>query len=294
MDYYVEIKEQLLNNEINKRVKDYRKNVGDLNTYYNVGKMLNEAGNKYGDGIIKEYSLKLTIEIGKGYSTRSLNYMRRFYLVIENGVELHQQLTWSHYIEILKLDDINEINYYLNTSEKNNLSFRALRVKIKNQEYQRLDDNTKHKLIVKEETSVIDFVKNPILIKDSNNYNELSEKILKKLILEDIESFMKELGSSFSFIGSEYKIKLGNFYNYIDLLLYNIEFNCYVVVELKVTPLMKSHIGQIQVYMNYIDNNLRKINQNRTIGIIICKKDNKFIIEYCSDKRIISREYIVV
>ena len=105
---------------------------------------------------------------------------------------------------------------------------------------------------------------------------------------------MKELGSSFSFIGSEYKIKLGANNNYIDLLLYNIEFNCYVVVELKVTPLMKSHIGQIQVYMNYIDNNLRKINQNRTIGIIICRKDNKFIIEYCSDKRIISREYIVV
>ncbi len=294
MDYYDEIKEQLLNNEINRRVKDYSKNVGDLNTYYSVGKMLNEAGNKYGDGIIKEYSLKLMAEIGKGYSTRSLKYMRRFYLVIESGVELHQQLTWSHYIEILKLDDINEINYYLNTSEKNNLSFRALRIKIKSQEYQRLDENTKHKLIAREETSVIDFVKNPILIKNSNNYNEISEKILKKLILEDIESFMKELGSSFSFIGSEYKIKLGANNNYIDLLLYNIEFNCYVVVELKVTPLMKSHIGQIQVYMNYIDNNLRKINQNRTIGIIICKKDNKFIIEYCSDKRIISREYIVV
>ncbi len=294
MDYYVEIKEQLLNNEINRRVKDYSKNVGDLNTYYNVGKMLNEAGNKYGDGIIKEYSLKLTIEIGKGYSTRSLNYMRRFYLVIENGVELHDQLTWSHYRELISLKDINEINYYLKICEEQNLSKRILRDKIKSQEYQRLDENTKHKLIAKEETSVIDFVKNPILIKNSNNYNEISEIILKKLILEDISGFLKELGNNFCYIDNEYKIKLGNFYNYIDLLLYNIEFNCYVVVELKVTPLMKSHIGQIQVYMNYIDNNLRKINQNRTIGIIICKKDNKFIIEYCSDKRIISREYIVV
>ena len=294
MDYYVEIKEQLLNNEINKRIKDYSKNVGDLNTYYSVGKILNEAGNKYGDGIIKEYSIKLMAEIGKGYSTRSLKYMRRFYLVIESGVELHQQLTWSHYIEILKLDDINEINYYIGQSVKLNLGRDELRRRINAQEYQRIDDNTKHKLVTKEETNVIDFVKNPILIKNSNNYNEISEKILKKLILEDIESFMKELGSGFSFIGSEYKIKLGANNNYIDLLLYNIEFNCYVVVELKVTPLMKSHIGQIQVYMNYIDNNLRKINQNRTIGIIICKKDNKFIIEYCSDKRIISREYIVV
>lgn len=105
---------------------------------------------------------------------------------------------------------------------------------------------------------------------------------------------MKELGNSFCFIGSEYKIKIGNNYNYIDLLLYNIEYNCYVVVELKVTELKKEHIGQIEIYMNYIDRNIKKINQNKTIGIIICKKDNKYIIEYCSDKRIISREYLLI
>ena len=105
---------------------------------------------------------------------------------------------------------------------------------------------------------------------------------------------MKELGNGFSFIGSEYKIKLGKKYNYIDLLLYNIEFNCYVVVELKVTELKKEHIGQIEIYMNYIDKNLKKINQDKTIGIIICKKDNKYIIEYCSDKRILSTEYELV
>ncbi len=102
---------------------------------------------------------------------------------------------------------------------------------------------------------------------------------------------MSELGNSFSFIGSEFKIKIGDRYNYIDLLLFNIEFNCYVVVELKVTELKKEHIGQIEIYMNYIDNNLRKINQEKTIGIMICKKDNKYVIEYCSDNRIISREY---
>ena len=129
------------------------------------------------------------------------------------------------------------------------------------------------------------------MIKNNNNYTEISEKILQKLILENIESFMSELGNSFSFIESEFKIKIGDRYNYIDLLLFNIEFNCYVVVELKVTELKKEHIGQIEIYMNYIDNNLRKINQEKTIGIIICKKDNKYVIEYCSDKRIISRTY---
>ena len=116
----------------------------------------------------------------------------------------------------------------------------------------------------------------------------------KKLILEDISSFMKELGNGFSFIDSEYKIKLGDRYNYIDLLLFNIEFNCYVVVELKVCELRKEYIGQIEVYMNYIDRNIKKISHDKTIGIIICKKNNKYVIEYCSDNRIISREYILV
>ena len=105
---------------------------------------------------------------------------------------------------------------------------------------------------------------------------------------------MNELGNSFSFIGSEYKIKIDDRYNYIDLLLFNIEYNCYVVVELKVTELKKEHIGQIEFYMNYIDKNLKNINQNKTIGIIICKKENKYVIEYCSDDRIIAREYELI
>ena len=104
---------------------------------------------------------------------------------------------------------------------------------------------------------------------------------------------MKELGASFCFIGSEYKIKIGTEYNYIDLLLYNIEFNCYVVVELKVTSLKKEYIGQIEVYMNYIDKHLKSYNQDKTIGIIICKKDNKFIMEYCRDNKIFAKEYII-
>ena len=105
---------------------------------------------------------------------------------------------------------------------------------------------------------------------------------------------MKELGNGFSYIGKEYPIKIGNNYNYIDLLLYNIEFNCYVVIELKATRLKKEHIGQIEVYMNYIDRNLKKLNQDKTIGIIVCRENNEYIIEYCSDKRVIARNYELV
>ncbi|MBQ7140556.1 MAG: DUF1016 family protein [Bacilli bacterium] len=204
------------------------------------------------------------------------------------------QLSWSHYCELLSLENVEEINYYIKSTELNNWSVRQLRDKVKSNEYIRLPKETKNKLIKQDKSSVADFVKNPIMIRNKNNYQIISEKILQKLVLEDIESFMTELGNSFCFIGSEYKIRLDNTFNYIDLLLFNYEYNCFVVVELKVTELKKEHIGQIEIYMNYIDENLKKFNQDKTIGIIICKQNNKYVIKYCSDDRIIAREYELV
>ena len=295
INYYNEIKTELINNEINRKVKNYSINKSELDTYYNVGKMLIEAQGgesraKYGNGLIKEYSNRLIKEVDKKYNTTLLKRIRKFYLLIEKGATLWHQLSWSHYREILSLDNINKINYYLNISVNNNLSQRQLKERIKSNEYERLPESTKNKLISKEEISIEDNIKNPILIKNNNN-EIVSEKVLQKLILEDITSFMKELGEGYSFIDNEYKIKIGDSYNYIDLLLFNIKFNCYVVIELKITELKKEYIGQIEVYMNYIDNNLKGINNDKTIGIIICREDNKFIMKYCSDKRILSREY---
>ena len=296
MNYYNEIKNELINNEITKRVKDYSKNKSDLTTYYNVGKLLSEAGKHYGEGIIKEYSKRLISELGLRYTIRTLFRFRQFYLLFssEKVSTLSTQLTWSHYSELLSIDNIDEINYYIKISIEQNLSVRQLREKIKNKEYERLDDITKEKLIIKEETTLIDLIKNPIVIKNSATKEVISEKVLQKIILENLDDFLKELGDSFCYIANEYKIKIGNTYNYIDLLLYNYEYNCFVVVELKVTELKKEHIGQIEIYMNYIDKNLRKVTQDKTIGIIICKKDNKFIMEYCSDSRILSKEYKLV
>ena len=291
MNYYNEIKTELINNEITRRVKEYSKNRSDLNTYYNVGKLLSEAGKHYGEGIIKEYSKRLTNELGKGYSISNLKNMRNFYVFFSKSQTMSGQLTWSHYIELLKLVDKEKINYYIKIIEEENLSVRELRQRIKNNEYGRLDEETKKKLKTKEQLKVSDLVKDPIQIRNTSGNNEISEKVLQKFILEDIESFMKDLGNSFSFIGSEYKIKIGDRNHHIDLLLFNIKYNCYVVVELKVTELKKEHIGQVEFYMNYIDNNLKKLSQDKTIGIIICKKENKYVIEYCSDDRIISRKY---
>ena len=215
--------------------------------------------------------------------------MLKFYELGEKVQTLSTQLTWSHYCELLSLNNIDKINYYVKITEEQNLSVRELRNKIKNNEYERLDNKTKEKLKKEEQLQVQDLIKNPIILK--TNKEIIKEKALQQLILEDMSSFLKELGNGFSFIDNEYKIKIGNNYNYIDLLLYNITYNCYAVIELKVTELKKEHIGQIETYMNYIDKNLKIINQDKTIGIIITKKDNKFIMEYCSDKKILNTTY---
>ena len=146
MNYYNEIKQELINNEITKRVKDYSKNRSDLTTYYNVGKMLAEAGKHYGEGIIKEYSKRLTEDLNKKYSITSLKYMRQFYY-LGKSQPMADQLTWSHYIELLPLKNNLKIKYYIELCLKEKLSKRQLRQRIKNNDYERLDNETKKKLL---------------------------------------------------------------------------------------------------------------------------------------------------
>ena len=296
MDYYKEIKNKIIDNEAYEKIKDYSKERHRVITYYEIGRLLNEAGGKYGDNIINEYSKKLIIEVGKKYNRRTLFRMRQFYRTFSNEKvsPLVTQLTWTHYLVLLSVKDSNAVNYYIDQIFKRNLSKRQLEEAIKSKEYERLPDETKNKIIKEEKLEVKDLVPNPILIKNKNNIEIVTEKVLHNLILEDIEDFMRELGNNFSFIGSEYKIKIGDTYHKIDLLLFNIKYNAYVVVELKVSEFKVEYISQVQKYMNYIDKNVKEITNNNTIGILICKKENKFVIEYCSDERIVVREYELV
>ena len=295
MNYYNKIKNKLIDNEVYCRVKDYSKERNTVITYFEIGKLLNEAGGKYGDNIIDEYSKKLVKEVGKKYNRRTLFRMKQFYNIFNNEkvTTMWTQLSWSH-IRLLFTLDAECINYYIMITNKQNISVRELDFKIKNKEYERLPLETRNKFITKEKLEIKDYVPNPILIKNKNKEKIITEKVLHNLILEDIGYFMKELGSSFSFIGSEYKIKIGDNYHKIDLLLFNIKYNSYVVVELKITEFKAEYISQVQKYMNYIDKRIKEINNNSTIGIIICKKENKFVIEYCSDERIAIRKYELV
>ena len=295
MNYYDEIKNKIINNEIYSKVKDYSKERNTVITYYEIGRLLNEAGGKYGDNVIDDYSKKLVVEVGKKYNRRTLFRMKQFYSVFSNEKvsTMWTQLSWSH-IRLLFSLDINCINYYINITREQNISVRELETKIKNKEYDRLPIETKNKIVNNDNLEMNDLVPNPILIKNKNNIEIITERALHNLILEDIESFMKELGNSFCFIGSEYKIKIGDNYHKIDLLLFNIKYNAYVVVELKITEFKVEYISQIQKYTNYIDKNIKEISNKSTIGILICKKENKFVIEYCSDERISIREYELI
>ena len=199
MNYYNEIKNTLIDVEVYKKVKDYSKNKYELEKYYQVGKLLIEAQGgenraKYGNNLIKEYSKRLTNDLGKGYTFTALTRMKKFYLISQKVATL-SQLSWSHYVEILSIKDNNKINYYIQIATKHNLSVRELRNKIKSNEYERLDDSTKLKLITKEEITINDNIKHPIIIKNKFNTNNISEKMLKWLILEDLPNFMKELGT---------------------------------------------------------------------------------------------------
>ena len=230
MNYYDNIKEILVNNEITKKVKDYSKNKSDLDSYYNVGKLLVKAQGgekraKYGDGLIKEYSKRLTKELGRKYSYRNLMNMRKFYLLFKeiNVNALRTHLTWTHFRELMVLNDKEAINYYIYLAESDSLSYRQLHEKIKLKEYERLSNKTKIKLINEDKTEIEDFVKHPIVIKN-NGEEIINERILQKIILENITAFLRELGDGFSFIENEYRIKIGDSYNYIDLLLFNYKY----------------------------------------------------------------------
>ena len=296
MNYYDEIKKNLIKCEIYDKSKDFAKNKNRVITYFENGKLLYEAGSTYGKNIIKQYSEKLMIEVGKKYNERTLYRMRKFYEVFksEKLTPLVSKLSWSHYIQLLSIKNENEIIYYINSTINNNLNKRELQEKIQNHEYDRLSSETKRNLIKSEDLMVKDLVPNPITIKSDLLKKELTEYALKQAILNNIDDFLRQLGLCFTYVGNEYKIKIDDRYNYIDLLLYNIKFKCYVVVELKVTELKKEHSGQIMTYMNYIDKNIKTIEENDTVDIIICKQDNEYVIKYCSDERIIAREYEIV
>ena len=296
MNYYEEIKNKLIKNEVSKKVREYVSNKNDLTTYYEVGKLLSMAGKHYGESIINKYAQKLTNDLGKKYSDRMLRNMRQFYVTFNDlkWKPMVSVLSWSHIIILLRIKNDDEMDYYINECISHNYSKRELERIIKNKEYERLPDGTKQKLINNEKLEITDSIKEPIILHKRKDYDRINELALKEIIMNDLPNFLKQLGDGYCFIDTEYKIKMGEVYNYIDILLFNILYNAYVVVELKTNEIRKQDIGQIQIYMNYVNENIKNINMENTIGIIVAKENNEYIIKYSTDKRIKVTTYEII
>lgn len=202
------------------------------------------------------------------------------------------KLRWSHIVEILPIKNENARNYYINQIILNNLSVRELRKEIKNKAFDRLSYADKENIKLIEDNNykltIKDMIKDPILIKVPVRVDHLSEKVLHKRIIMMLEEKFMELGLEFALIGHEYKINIDNKNYFLDLLFFNYELNAFVVIEVKIREFKPKDIGQLDFYVKYVDRNLRKSRHNKTIGILIVKKKNKFVIEYTTDKYIIT------
>ena len=301
MNYYKEIKNLIEEKEVNDKVRYLESNKETIKTYYEIGRFLIKAQGgeekaKYGNGLIKKWSEKLTKEYGNGYKIANLKNMRKFYIMFRKSYTACSQynLSWSHYKYLLKFDNENERNYYINRCIQNNLSVRGLINEIKTKSFDRLSyaDKKNIKLITDKETSldIKDMIHDPILI-NINSKEKTSEKVLKKYILKELEHFFLELGTGFTFVGSEYKLSYDNKNYYVDLLLFNYKLNRFIVCELKLNSVNARDIGQTLNYIKIIDKTLKEKNHKNTIGIIVSKRNDKFILEYVSDLSLMLTTY---
>ena len=293
--YYEEIKHLIKKNKIQKQVRRLEENNDLVKTYWEIGKILVEAQGgtsraKYGNELIKKWSEKLTELYGKGYDATNLKRFRQFYLIFEKGGAARHQLTWTHYRKLLPIKNENKRNYYINLCIKNNLSERELTKEIKSNSYERLIDKPdKIDIIVPEKYSITTDMKNPIIIEVNKEVN--TEKDLELSILANLDFFFKQLGEGFLYAGHQYKINDGINNYYLDILLFNIKLNCYVIVELKLRSLKKEDKAQMEFYMELVDKQIKEVHHNKTIGIIITKESNEFIVNFISNEDIIHLNY---
>ena len=289
---YNDIVSVLIEFENNKDIVDNRSEL-DLVTYYKVGRLVTEAILKYGDDIVLEYAEKLKEDVDKKYTDINLRRYRYFYLLIENGALFSFDLKWSHYVELLHLN-AKKANYYIYLVIHNNLSIRELRSRVKNREYDKFYSNLNEDLYngkkINGDTCIKDVIKNPLFIRNSVSTNKLPDFEMHNLIIDDIKEFSSKLNTSYSIIGIEYDVLFDDNKYSIDLLLYSVKYNCYIVVLLKSGSFKSDYIFQLDNYMEYVDNNIRLISENKSVGIVVLRKDNKDIISYCTDYRVLIRE----
>ena len=298
-DYKKELIKLVEKTEIDKGYHDYFKNKDLVNNYFEIGRLLIEAQggeehDTYGNKLIKTWSVELTEKYGKGYDASNLRRFRQFYSEFKMCGPLGHILTWTNIRLLLPIKNENKRNYYINMCIKKNLSKRELEKEIKNNSFERLSlaDKENIKLISNknEVLTIKDTLKDPVLITINEDLDNVSEEKLAKIIRKELEIFLLELGHGYAYIGKE--VRMGE--SYCDLLFFNYEFNCFVVIELKTRKIKKEDIGQLEYYINYVDENMKKENFNPTIGVLVAKEGNYLVMKYCTNKNIYKTTYKII
>ena len=298
-DYKKELIKLVEKAEVNKGYHDYFKNKDLVNNYFEIGKLLIEAQggeehDTYGNKLIKTWSVELTEKFGKGYDASNLRRFRQFYSEFKMCGTVCHTLTWSNIRILLPIKNENKRNYYINMCIKKNLSARELKKEIKNNAFERLSlaDKENIKLISdkNELLTIKDTLKDPVLIPINEDLDNISEEKLAKIIRKELEIFLLELGHGYAYIGKE--VRMGE--SYCDLLFFNTEFLCYVVIELKTRKIKKEDIGQLEYYVNYVDENMKKESFNPTIGVLVAKEGNYLVMKYCTNKNIYKTTYKII
>ena len=298
-DYKKELIKLVEKAEVNKGYHDYFKNKDLVNNYFEIGKLLIEAQggeehDTYGNKLIKTWSVELTEKFGKGYDASNLRRFRQFYSEFKMCGPLGHILTWTNIRLLLPIKNVNKRNYYINMCIKRNLSKRELEKEIKNNAFERLSlvDKENIKLISNknEVLTIKDTLKDPVLITINEDLDNVSEEKLAKIIRKELEIFLLELGCGYTYAGKE--VRMGE--SYCDLLFFNTEFLCYVVIELKIRKIKKEDIGQLEYYVNYVDENMKKESFNPTIGVLVAKEGNYLVMKYCTNKNIYKTTYKII
>ncbi len=296
-NYYEKIEHLIRKREINVRVRNLQDNTEVIKTYWEIGRLIveaqgGEARAKYGNELIKKWSLKLTSLYGQNYQVRNLRKMRQFYMSFKKRPPVGA-ISWSNYRELLPIKDENKRNYYLNLCLTNNLSKRELIEQIKSEAYERLLEKPEHIEFIgdNKEYKIKEHIRNPIIIKLSKEDEILKESDLQLKILAELQNFFLELEEGFTLVGNEYKLKINNKNYRIDILLFNFKLNAFVVVELKMRELKKEDKAQIEFYMKGVDEELKEDFHNKTIGIIVSKYQDSYIVSFVSSAGIIPITY---
>ena len=294
-DYKKELIKLVEKTEINKGYHDYFKNKDLVNNYFEIGKLLIEAQggeehDTYGNKLIKTWSAELTEKFGKGYDASNLRRFRQFYSEFKMCGPLGHILTWTNIRLLLPIKNENKRNYYINMCIKKNLSKRALEKEIKNNAFERLSLADKENIKLINDRNEILTIKDPMLIPINEDLDNISEEKLAKIIRKELEIFLLELGCGYTYAGKE--VRMGE--SYCDLLFFNTEFLCYVVIELKTRKIKKEDIGQLEYYINYVDENMKKESFNPTIGVLVAKEGNYLVMKYCTNKNIYKTTYKII